>query len=127
MNVLASLSLRGRINFLMMNILPYFLYVFQNIPLAPPEGVFEKITPLIRKFTWNKKCRRVCQSLLHLLFDTGGLKCPDLSWYNLSAQLSTLRFYFSDDITSWMDTESQGAQMPLHLYLHLPIYPLYLS
>lgn len=70
------ISLTGRINILKMSILPKFTNGFQHIPLAPPEGMFVRITSLITKCIWNKKCPRVRLSLLYLPFDTGGLKCP---------------------------------------------------
>lgn len=84
------ITLIGRIHILKMNILPKFLQLFQNVPLAPPEGTFTRITSLITTFILNKKCPRVRLSLLYLPFDTGGLKCPNLYWYYLPVQLRTL-------------------------------------
>lgn len=84
--------------------------------------MFARITSLITKFIWNKKCPRVCQSLLYLPCDKWGLKCPNLHWYYLAAQLKTFMFYFSrEDIQpSWLNIESYAIpiQLPLHLYLY---------
>lgn len=113
------ISLIGRINILKMNILPKFMYLFQNIPLAPPAGVFSKINSLFRKFIWNNKCPRVRLSLLSLPFDTGGLICPNLYWYYLAAQLRTIMFYFSSgNKLSWVDMESCDFALPLNLYIY---------
>ena len=111
------ISLIGKI--LKMNILPKFLYLFQNVPLAPPEGTFTRIKSLFTKFIWNKKCPRLRLSLLYLPFDTGGLKCPNLYWYYLAVQLRTIMFYFcKENSPSWVGMEEYSLQIPLNLYLY---------
>lgn len=113
------ISLIGRINIVKMNLLPKFIYLFQNIPLTPPVGIFTKISSLIRKFIWKRKPPRIRLSLLYLPFDGGGLKCPNLHWYYLATQLRTIMFYFSSkNNTSWVNIESNSVKLPLHLYLY---------
>lgn len=48
-----SLSIIGRINILKMNILPKLLYLFQNVPLPPPDDFFHKINKIFREFIWG--------------------------------------------------------------------------
>lgn len=113
------LSIIGRISVLKMNVLPKLLYVFQNVPLAPPAGLFTKLASLIREFIWNKKHPRIRLSLLYLPFDSGGLKCPNFHWYYLAIQLRTIMFYFSSQNTpSWVGMEANSLKMPLNLYLY---------
>lgn len=113
------ISLIGRINIFKMSILPKFIYLFQNIPMTPPEEMFTKMSSLQTKFLWNKKSPRIGLSMLYLPFDTGGLKCPNLYWYYLAAQLRNLMFYFSTkNIPAWAEIESCSAQLPLHLHLY---------
>ena len=116
----------GRIDILKMNILHKFLYLFQNVPLAPPEGTFTRIKSLFTKFIWNKKCPRLRLSLLYLPFDTGGLKCPNLYWYYLAVQLRTIMFYFcKENSPSWVDIEVYSASLK-HLRTHTT-HPIVLS
>jgi len=66
------LSLIGRINILKMNVLPNFLYLFQNIPITPPSNLFSRLKKLIIKFIRNNRRSRIRLSLLYLPFDMLG-------------------------------------------------------
>lgn len=113
------ISLIGRINIIKMNLLPKFLYVFQNIPLAPPSEIFTKMSTLMRNFIWNKKRSRIRLSLLYLPYDGGGLKCPNLYWYYLATQLRTIMFYFSNKKNpSWVEMEACSIELPLTTYIY---------
>jgi len=65
------LSLIGRINILKMNILPNFLYLFQNIPITS-SNLFSRLKKLIIKFIRNNRRSRIRLSLLYLPFDMLG-------------------------------------------------------
>lgn len=53
------ISMIGRINILKMNILPKFLYLFQNIPLLPPSSLFTRIKKAFSNFIWQNKHPRL--------------------------------------------------------------------
>lgn len=115
------ISMIGRINILKMNILPKFLYLFQNIPLPPPSSLFTRIKKLFTNFIWQNKRPRLRLSLLYLPYDRGGLKFPNIQWYYWAAQLRSIMFYFSSESPlAWMELESCSVtpSLPLHLYLY---------
>ena len=112
------ISLIGRINILKMNTLPKLLYLFQNIPLPPPDGFFTKMEKLFRNFIWNNRRPRLRLSLLYLPYDRGGLKCPNMLWYYWAAQLRTIMFYYTEEGSpSWRNIESRPLKLPLPEYL----------
>lgn len=88
------ISLIGRINILKMNILPKFIHLFQNIPLAPPVYLFPKIKKILINFIRNKRHPRLRPSLIYLPFDRGGLQCPNLQWYYWAAQIENHNVLF---------------------------------
>lgn len=88
------MSLIGKINVLKMNIMPKLLYLFQYLPLPPPNNLFTQLKSLFIRFLWNNRRSRTRLSLLYLPFDRGGLKCPNPLFYYWAAQLRTLLFYF---------------------------------
>lgn len=92
-----SMSLMGRINTLKMDVLPKMLYLFQNLPLPPPDNLFSQLKTLFIKFLWNKTRPRLRLSLLYLPYDGGGLNCPNPQWYYWAAQLRTLMFYYVEE------------------------------
>jgi len=116
-----SISLIGRINILKMNILPKFLYLFQNIPLPPPSSLFSRTRKLFTNFIWQNKRPRLRLSLMYLPYDRGGLQCPNIQWYYWAAQLRSIMFYFSSENTpAWIRLESCSIRpsLPLHLFLY---------
>ena len=113
------LSMIGRINILKMNILPKILYLFQNIPLPPPDDFFNKDNKLFSGFIWGNYSARVRQSLLYQSNDKGGLKSPNILWYYWAVQLRTIKFYFATgDVPQWKEMESENLSLPLSMYLY---------
>lgn len=108
----------GRINMLKMNVLPKFLYLFQNIPLPPPPTLFARTKKLFTNFVWQNKRPRLRLSLLYMPYDTGGLKCPNLQWYYWAAQLRSIMFYFSSETPTKLEAHSVTSGLPLHLYIY---------
>ena len=51
----------------------------------------------------------------------GGLKCPNLQWYYWAAQLRSIMFYFTTEVSpAWLELEScsVSVKLPLHLYMY---------
>lgn len=113
------MSLIGKINILKMNIMPKLLYLFQYLPLPPPNNLFTKLKSLFIRFLWNNRRPRTRLSLLYLPFDRGGLKCPNPLFYYWAAQLKTLLFYFKrKDPPVWkvMEESQLNLQFPMYIY-----------
>lgn len=112
------ITMTGRINILKMNMLPKLLYMFQNIPLPPPPGMFSQIKKLLLRFIWNNRKPRLRLSLLYLPYDRGGLKCPNFQLYYWAAQLRSMMFYYTNHLPHWVDMESQGLHLELPSYIY---------
>lgn len=118
------LSLLGRINIQKINTLPKLLYLFQNIPLPPPGHFFQKLRKLFIRFILKNDWARIWLSVLHLLYNKGGLKCPHIFWYYWAVQFRTIEFYFATrDVPQWKEMESEGLSLPLPLYLYSDTLP----
>ncbi|CAI5697250.1 unnamed protein product [Oreochromis niloticus] len=113
------ISLIGRINILKMSILPKYLYLFQSIPLSPPNSFFLDLQKLFRNFIWNNRRSRLRISLLYLPYERGGLQLPNLKWYFWAAQIKAAMFYFvNEQIPVWVSMESTEIKIPPNLYLY---------
>ncbi len=53
------LSLAGRTNLIKMSVLPWFLYLFSNIPIFIRQNFFTKLDSLITSFLWGNKTPRI--------------------------------------------------------------------
>lgn len=73
-----------------MNILPRFLFLFQNLPLYVPQISFKLWDSLLRKFLWNEKKPRVKIKTLQQRKETGGLALPNLMNYYNAVQLKVI-------------------------------------
>ena len=49
------LSITGRNEIIKMNILPRFVFLFQNLPIYIPQNKFNKWDKLLCNFIWGKK------------------------------------------------------------------------
>lgn len=116
------ISLIGGVNILKMNVLPKFLYLFQAIPLSPPDDFFTKAKTIFIKFIWNNRRARLCLSLLYLPYDRGGLCVPNLKWYYWAAQLSAASCWFSTTTLPWVNLERTSTTLPLSTYLYSAKY-----
>lgn len=102
------ISLVGRVNIVKMSVLPKFLYLFQNLPINPPHSFFKKVHSLVSSFIWNNKTPRVRMSVLHLPYESGGLKLPNFYYYFLSSQLTQFQQWFLDNSCSWKKKRNLG-------------------
>ena len=91
------LTLLEKINTIKMNILPRFLFLFQNLPIYIPPTSFNVWDGLLRKFLWDEKKPRVKLKIMQQKKERGGLALPNLINYYYSAQVKP--------ILIWMDNE----------------------
>ncbi len=57
-------------------------------------------------FIWNNKTPQICMSVLHLPYESGGLKLPNFYYYFLSSQLTQFKQWFMNISCSWKIIES---------------------
>lgn len=70
--------------------LPKFLFLFQTIPVIPPQDFFKTINKLFSSFIWSNKAHRLSRKLLQNK-GKGGLDFPNLELY----YYSTHSFYIN--------------------------------
>lgn len=70
------LLLMGRISLMKMIVLPRFLFLFQNSPMALLKHMFKIIRPLLVKLAWAGKHPRVKWDILTLLYPWEALVPP---------------------------------------------------
>ena len=106
---LLPLSLSGRINTIKMNVLPKFLYLFQNLPIFLTKFFFSSIDKLISTFIWNKKNPRIRKCILRRTRPQGGMALPNFLFYYWAANIRALMFWMSDvdnsNIPNWLILE----------------------
>lgn len=114
------ISMIGRINLIKMTVLPQYLYYFQTLPLPLPITFYDKLNKLFCRFIWNSRRARLRLKLLHLPYERGGLKLPNLRWYYMAAQLASASYYFcSTKPPAWVSIEQESILgLPLNLYLY---------
>ena len=107
------ISLIGRVNLIKMAVLPKFLFLFQNIPIACPS-LFTTIDSLISKFIWSFKHVRIKLSRLKCSPEKGGINLPDFKLYYHVAQLRSVWFWSKYHIEgytpSWLNIEQNICQ-----------------
>lgn len=95
------LSLGGRINTIKMNVLPKFLYIFQNLPLFLTKSFFLNLNSLISSFIWHKKRPRINERALQRPRTMGGMALPSFMYYYWAANIRILLY--------WMRHEYRGS------------------
>lgn len=83
-------TLLEKISIIKMNILPRFIFLFQNLPLFVPNTSFKQWDNLLRKFIWNEKKPRVKIKTLQQKKEKGGLALPNLINYYNAAQIKPI-------------------------------------
>lgn len=101
---LLPLSLSGRIECIKMNILPKLLFLFQALPLVPPNNMFTTLDRLFSRFIWQGKRPRVKFKLLQLSKGQGGWSLPHLRKYWWACQLRAMVVWITDKTdTRWLE------------------------
>ena len=88
-------SLLERIKIIKMNVLPRFLFLFQNLPLYIPPTSFHVWEGMFRTFIWDAKKPRVKLKTLQQNKDRGGLALPNLTYYYYAAQIKPILIWMN--------------------------------
>lgn len=100
-------TLMEKISAIKMNILPRFLFLFQNIPLYIPHISFKYWESLLRKFLWDGKKPRVKLKILQQRRREGGLALPNLINYYYAAQVKLILIMLNKGLgPKWKNMET---------------------
>ena len=100
------MSLEGKVNVIMMGVLPKFLYLFQCIPLFLPRSFFKCIDSAFIYFIWNGKNPRVRIDLLQRPKLQGSLALPNLFYYYVAANVQKIMFWLHTPDKDWCHYEA---------------------
>lgn len=90
----------GRVNLIKMSFLPKFLYVFLHSPVPIPVSFFSRLDQTISSFVWAGSTPQVAKIKLQLFLTEGGLSLPIFRKYYWAAQLVTVRWWFTQDVSN---------------------------
>lgn len=124
------LSLAGRVNCIKMNILPRFLYLFQNLPIFLPKSFFRSINERLSNFLWEGKVPRLRRAFLERPRVEGGLALPNFMHYYWAANFQKLTYWFQAPKTDWCAAEGKSCKRSSLLALitsKLPLSPTHFS
>lgn len=95
-----------------MNVLPKFLYLFQNLPIFLTKSFFLNLDSQISAFIWNKKQPRIGKNVLQMPRTWGGMSLPNFRYYYWAANIRTLMYWMRSDADnlSWLILEKASIE-----------------
>ncbi len=117
------LSLVGRINAIKMNILPKFLFLFQNIPVFIPKS-FKTLDRIFSDFIWNGGPARIQKLFLQQPKRLGGFAFPNFLSYYWAENIHSVLYWSQSHyglcqwVPAWVEMEGDScSRVSLHALL----------
>lgn len=107
----------GRAAIIKMNILPKFIFLFQNLPIISNEKYFEQWQKELSQFLWQGKKARVKWKILTDDKNRGGWALPNLKLYYYSSCLNWIEEWIRLDNERLLCLEGYNLRYGFHGYM----------